>query len=86
MESLEAAVECIAALLAGSIVARLPAVQVQKRLMTTGEAAEYLGRSEDAVRHLIARGVIPVTKLDGKRQVDRTALDKLISERTRFEV
>jgi excisionase family DNA binding protein len=56
-----------------------------KRLMAIPEAAEYLGRTQDAVRKLITRGVLPVTKLDGKRQVDRAALDKLISESTHFE-
>jgi excisionase family DNA binding protein len=53
--------------------------------MAIPEAAEYIGRSQDAVRKLITRGVIPVTKLDGKRQIDRVALDKLISENTHFD-
>ena len=56
-----------------------------KRLMAIPEAAEYIGRSQDAVRKMITRGVLPVTKLDGKRQVDRAALDKLISDSTHFE-
>ncbi len=58
---------------------------VPKRLFTVPEAAIYIGRSVKAVDHLIARGVIEVTRLDGRRQVDRTALDKLIDENTFFE-
>jgi excisionase family DNA binding protein len=57
-----------------------------KRLLTLPEAAEYIGRSQKAVERLIQRGAIPVTKIDGKRQVDRAALDKIIADRTFFEV
>jgi excisionase family DNA binding protein len=59
---------------------------IMKRLFTLEEAAEYIGRSAKAVERLIQRGTIPVTKIDGKRQVDRTVLDKIISDRTYFEV
>jgi hypothetical protein len=59
---------------------------VPKRLFTVPEAAIYIGRSVKAVDHLIARGVIEVTKLDGRRQIDRIALDKLIESNTFFEV
>jgi excisionase family DNA binding protein len=59
---------------------------VTKRLFTVQDAAVYLGRSVRAVDHLIARGSIQVTKLDGKRQIDRTALDKLIEANTFYEV
>ena len=58
---------------------------VPKRLLTLDEAAKYLGRTQKAVEHLIARGTLPVTRLDGKRQVDREELDKLISSRTFYE-
>lgn len=66
-------------------ICRAPA-GASKRLFTIPEAAEYIGRSPKAVECLIQRGTIPVTKLDGKRQVDRAALDRLISDRTFFEV
>ena len=52
---------------------------VPKRLFTVQEAAVYIGRSQKAVDHLIARGAIQVTRLDGRRQIDRVALDKLIA-------
>jgi excisionase family DNA binding protein len=66
-------------------ISRAPAPE-SKRLFTMAEAAEYLGRSPKAVERLIQRGAIPVTKIDGKRQVDRASLDKIISDRTYFEV
>ena len=56
-----------------------------KRLFTVPEAAEYLGRSENAVKLLIHRGKLPVTRIDSKSQIDRKALDKLIDECTFFE-
>ena len=71
--------------LADAIAARLPAAAPQ-RLFTLEQAAEYIGRSPKAVERLIQRGTIPVTKIDGKRQVDRTALDKVIADATYFEV
>ncbi len=56
-----------------------------KRLFTVPEAAEYLGRSENAVKLLIHRGKLPVTRIDSKSQIDKKALDKLIDECTYFE-
>jgi excisionase family DNA binding protein len=56
-----------------------------KRLFTVSEAAEYLGRSENAVKLLIHRGKLPVTRIDSKSQIDRQALDRLIDECTYFE-
>jgi excisionase family DNA binding protein len=64
---------------------RLPAPIPTKRLFTVPEAAEYLGRSENAVKLLIYRGKLPVTRIDSKSQIDRKALDKLIDECTYFE-
>ena len=66
-------------------ISRAPA-GVTKRLFTIPQAAEYIGRSPKAVDCLIQRGAIPVTRIDGKRQVDRAALDRIISDRTYFEV
>jgi excisionase family DNA binding protein len=56
-----------------------------KRLFTVAEAAEYLGRSENAVKILIHRGKLPVTRIDSKSQIDRQALDRLIDDCTYFE-
>jgi hypothetical protein len=38
----------------------------------------------DAVKKLISRGVLQVTKLDGKLKVDRIALDRLIKDSTHY--
>lgn len=54
----------------------------KSRLLDINTAAEYLGRTPAAVRKLIERGTIPVTKLDKKIQIDRLVLDKLIEDST----
>ena len=56
-----------------------------KRLFTVSEAAAYLGRSENAIKLLIHRGKLPVTRIDSKSQIDKKALDKLIDDCTYFE-
>jgi hypothetical protein len=56
-----------------------------KRLFTVPEAAAYLGRTENAVKLLIYRGKVPVTRIDSKWQIDKKALDKLIDECTYFD-
>lgn len=55
---------------------------IQSRMMDIATTAIYLGRSEPAVRHMILRGTIPSTKLDGKIEVDRHMLDRLIEAKT----
>jgi len=82
----ETFIEQFAADVAAKVLAQIAAGGPAKRLFTIPEAAQYLGRTPKAVEHLVARGTIPVTKLDGKRQIDRAALDKLISDLTYFEV
>jgi excisionase family DNA binding protein len=64
---------------------RAPRDAAPKRLFTVPEAAEYLGRTENAVKLLIHRGKLPVTRIDSKSQIDKKALDKLIDECTYFE-
>lgn len=73
--------------LADALASRIDApARAAKRLFTLAEAAEYIGRSSKAVECLIQRGTIPVTKIDGKRQVDKATLDRIISDHTYFEV
>jgi excisionase family DNA binding protein len=62
-----------------------PATGVQQRLFTAKEAGVYLGRTELAIRLMIDKRKLPVTKLDGKVQIDRSALDKLIGDCTFYE-
>jgi len=75
----------LAGAVAKQVISQMAEQTVSKRLFTVAEAGTYLGRSPKAMEHLIARGVIQVTKLDGKRQLDRAAPDKLISDRTYYE-
>lgn len=82
---LNAYVEELAARLERHLDQRLLAIISNKRLFTVSEAAEYLGRSENAVKLLIHRGKLPVTRIDSKSQIDRKALDKLIEECTHFQ-
>jgi excisionase family DNA binding protein len=77
--------EEIAARLERRIDQRGPQTVPPKRLFTVPEAAEYLGRTENAVKLLIHRGKLPVTRIDSKSQIDKKALDKLIDDCTYFE-
>ena len=47
----------------------------KRRLLDVADAAEYLGRSASALRHLIAKGAIPCIRRDGRVQLDRQDLD-----------
>jgi excisionase family DNA binding protein len=73
--------------IAEAIICKMTEAQApaRKRWLTVDGAAEHLGRTRRAVEHLIARGVIPVTRLDGKIQLDRLALDKIMESRSHFE-
>ncbi len=48
------------------------------RLLSVRQAAEYIGRSEDAIRRLEAKKVIPGVRGDGRLQFDRKDLDAWI--------
>jgi excisionase family DNA binding protein len=45
------------------------------RLLDVTAAADYIGRSPSAVRHLIAKGAIPCIRRAGRVQLDRQDLD-----------
>ena len=76
----------IASQLERRLVSLAPPSTPAKRLFTVAEAAQYLGRSENAVKLLIHRGTLPVTKIDSKSQIDKDALDKLIDDCTYYQV
>jgi excisionase family DNA binding protein len=80
-------IDALAGAVAQQVISQLAAQgkMRQKRLFTVPEAAEYLGRTPKAVEHLISRGTIQVTKIDGKRQIDKSALDKIIDDHTYYE-
>ena len=54
---------------------------IMPRLMDDEESARYLGQPVGAVRLMIQRGTLPLTRLDGKIQVDRLILDQIVRGR-----
>ncbi len=52
--------------------------RAEKRLFTVAEAAQYIGRSEKSVRHLIAAGNLVATRRDNRVMLDRQNLDRWI--------
>ena len=55
---------------------------IAPRLLDIPTAALYLGRTTSGIQHMVKKGTLPVTKLDGKVQIDREELDRLIKDRT----
>jgi excisionase family DNA binding protein len=51
---------------------------VMPRLLTAKQSAEYIGRSEQAVRHLLFQREIPVVRNGRCVRVDRKDLDRWI--------
>ena len=54
--------------------------KVQKRLLSVEEAAVYLGRTKEAVQHLIAAAKLPVVKADRRVFLDIKDLDRWIEQ------
>lgn len=72
----EALLEVFSDLIAAKLGARLAGREggkIQKRLMSVEEAAAYLGRTKEAVQHMIATGKLPTVKSD--RRVFLTVSD-----------
>ena len=53
-------------------------VTPKQKLFSVERAAEYIGRTEDAVRHMIASGKLPVVRIDTRISLDKEDLDTLI--------
>jgi excisionase family DNA binding protein len=53
---------------------------VKSRLLTVEQAASYMGRSEEAMQHMIASGKIPAVRIDRRVFIDMRDLDKLIED------
>ncbi len=66
--------------LAARIAERLNAGQ-QPRLLSVKDAAAYVGRTQKALRHLIADGAIPTVREGGRIHLDRGDLDRWIDFR-----
>jgi excisionase family DNA binding protein len=52
--------------------------EVQPRLLTVEQAAQYLGRSANGIRHLINEGKLRTVKLDQRVFLDIHDLDETI--------
>jgi len=67
--------------IADRVVERLSGRQrVGQRLLSVEEAARYLGRTKEAVQHLIAAGTLPTVRFDRRVYLDIEDLDRLIEE------
>lgn len=56
----------------------LPRTASKKRLLTTDEAAEFLGRTREAMQHLAASGKIPTVRSDRRVFFDLHDLERWI--------
>jgi excisionase family DNA binding protein len=64
---------------AARILERLGETQcASKRLLTTEQAAEYLGRSKESVQHLVSSGKLPTVRSDRRVFLDVRDLDEWI--------
>ena len=50
------------------------------RLLTVDQAAVYLGRTREAIQHLVASGKVPTVRADRRVFLDRSDLDKWIDD------
>lgn len=55
-------------------------VKNRKRLLTAKEAADYLGRSWEAIKHLTARGELPTVRAGRRVHYAIEDLDRWIAE------
>jgi excisionase family DNA binding protein len=74
LEVPNALIETLAQRVAGIVLERLEATS-SRRWLTVDQAADYTGRSEEAVRGLVKRGALTAYKPDGRLQLDRHELD-----------
>jgi excisionase family DNA binding protein len=53
---------------------------VRPRLLTVDQAAVYIGRSKDAVQHMVSSGKVPTIRADRRVFIDVEDLDRWIRE------
>jgi excisionase family DNA binding protein len=70
--------DALADAIADRVIAKLQTSKETQRLMTAPEAAEYIGRTERAVRHMIASKALPVVRKGRSVRLDRKDLDTWI--------
>jgi excisionase family DNA binding protein len=56
------------------------ACSLHPRLLTVEQAAVYMGRSEEAMQHMVASGKVPTVRMDRRVFVDLRDLERLIED------
>jgi excisionase family DNA binding protein len=77
---LDALAERVAEKVRASLARDGGALAVRPRLLTVEQAAVYLGRTKEAVQHMIASGKIPTVRADRRVFVDRQDMDRWIED------
>jgi excisionase family DNA binding protein len=83
----DALLDVFSDLIAAKLGARLAGREggkMQKRLLSVEEAAAYLGRTKEAVQHMIAASKLPTVKSDRRVFLDVRDLDQWI-ERAKIQ-
>jgi excisionase family DNA binding protein len=75
-----AGLDSLADAIAVRVAARLNKSE-EPRLMSVKQAAEYIGRSPKAVRHMIDSGKVPVVREGTRVHLDRVDLDHWVEMR-----
>lgn len=68
---------------AGKLEGRMNGSGRATRLLTVEQAAAYLGRTKEAVQHMVASGKLPTVRSDRRVFVDVDDLDQWIVENKR---
>lgn len=66
--------------IAAKVAVKLAANPRNKRLLTAQEAAEYIGRTPEAVQKMAQRGELPTVRAGRRVHYDIRALDRWIEE------
>ncbi len=81
---MNALMDALATRVADEVCARLSQVSagatVRTRLMTIDQAAVYLGRTKEAVEHMIASGKLPTVRSDRRVFLDVRDVDRWIEQ------
>ena len=78
--NLDGLLDALAERVATKIAERQESSPVHPRLLTVEQAAVYLGRTKEAVQHLIASSKIPTVRSDRRVFLDVRDLDAWIEE------
>ena len=78
--NLDGFLDALAERVAAKLAQHVSPTRVQSRLMTVEQAAGYLGRTKEAVQHMIASGKLRTVRIDRRVCLDVRDLDRLIDE------